>query len=111
MRQRQPRIKNSGHLDYIRGLPCCICLNDIETQAAHLRMADLRAGKPFTGMGQKSDDKYTVPLCGLHHRDQHDNNEEAWWITHGIDAVKLALALWANSGDHEVGESIIRAHH
>lgn len=109
MRQRQPRQHNAKHLDFIRGLPCVICGDDTSTEAAHVRMMDPSVAKPMTGLGIKSDDKFTVPLCGECHREQHDMNEAAFWQAKEIDPVKKALALYAVSGDHEAGEQIARA--
>ena len=107
--QRQPRIKDNRHLDFIRGLPCCICLNNTATEAAHVRYADPRVGKRSTGMGEKAHDMFTVPLCGMHHRDQHLNSEREWWQTMQIDPVLLSLALYVNSGDQDMGETIVSA--
>lgn len=116
LRQRDPRIHDERHLSNIRQLSCVVCTannephNSIQTEAAHIRYADLRAGKEMSGLGQKPHDQWTVPLCGLHHRDQHDNNEREWWSTWQIDPVKLALALYLHSGDHAKCEEIIRAY-
>lgn len=107
LRQRKPREHDGKHLDYIRSLPCVICGDDTSTEAAHIRMADLTVGKPYTGKAQKPDDAYTVPLCGEDHRDQHNSIEHLWWMKHGIDGVKLALALWRHSGDYGQGVEII----
>ncbi len=109
MRQRQPRQFDDAHLRFIRSLPCVICGDDVTVEAAHVRMIDPTVAKPMTGIGIKPDDMFTVPLCGLHHRDQHLNNEREWWATHGIDPVKCALALYAVSGDYERGTQIARA--
>jgi hypothetical protein len=107
MRQRQPRQKNDGHLQYIRTLPCAICGDDTTVEAAHIRMKDPSIGKPMTGIGTKPHDKFTLPLCGLHHRDQHLNGEHEWWETVGIDPVKLALALYSVSGDYGEGLTVL----
>lgn len=111
MRQRKPRLHADGHLDFIRGLPCCICLNNTATEAAHVRMADLRAAKEMTGMGQKPDDRWTVPLCSQCHREQHRHREETFWGETNIDPIFLALALHSVSGDLDQGETIIKAYH
>jgi hypothetical protein len=109
--KRSPRQKDEAHLKFIRGLPCCVCGNNIETEAAHVRMPDPTIAKPLTGLGIKPDDKFTVPLCGDHHRTQHANKEAVFWSRWGrnCDPVKLALALYAVSGDHELGERIALA--
>lgn len=109
MLARTPRVHNNGHLDFIRGLPCLICGNDIETQAAHIRYGDRSAGKRQTGMGEKPDDSFTIPLCGNCHRNQHRMNEMAFWVTHKIDPIRVALALWKATGNHELGCQIVEA--
>lgn len=102
---RKPRVKKEPHLRFIRGLPCCVCLNNIETQAAHVRFSI--DGKMNPGIQQKPDDKWTVPLCGRHHTDQHKMEEQAFWLTVGIDPIKLAGMLFAVSGNHEAGEHVV----
>ena len=93
LRQRMPRIKDNKHLDYIRSLPCCIC-GGIDTEAAHIRTASLEHGKSHTGMAEKPSDKWSVPLCNRHHREQHDfGNELKWWASKGIDPFLLAIGL------------------
>lgn len=105
------RQRDNNHLDFVRGLPCIICKDDTSTEAAHIRYAEPRLGKRQTGMGEKSDDAFALPLCGRHHREQHTQNERAWWNGYAIDPVALALALYRVSGDHEAGERIVRAWH
>jgi len=107
--QRHPRQFYPDHLAFIRTLPCLVCANDIETEAAHIRMSDWSIAKPMTGVGTKPDDYYTVPLCSEHHRQQHAHgNERKWWERFNIDPVKVALALYVASGDFERGEQIAR---
>lgn len=107
MRQRMPRQHNDRHLDFIRGLPCCICGDNTSTEAAHVRMSDPSIAKPMTGIAIKPDDKFTVPLCGECHRRQHAMREATFWANENIDPVKKALALYAVSGDHQAGEQIV----
>ena len=46
-------------------------------------------------MGRKVSDKFTVPVCRLHHRELHRRgNERAWWDKQGIDPLPFAAALW-----------------
>lgn len=105
------RQKNNAHLDFIRELPCAICGDDTSTEAAHVRYAEARIGKRQTGMQEKPDDAFTVPLCGKHHREQHSGNERAWWNGYEIDPLMLSLALHYWTGDHAMGERIVRAWH
>jgi hypothetical protein len=103
-------MKDPRHLAFIRTLPCIVCKERTETEeAAHVRGKDPSIAKPMTGMGIKPPDFYTLPLCGQHHRDQHEMNEREFWEEAGIDPVKKALALYAHSGDHAVATRIILA--
>lgn len=92
LRQRQPRERDERHLNHIRSLPCCIC-GGIDTEAAHIRTASLANGKLHTGMAEKPSDKWTLPLCNAHHREQHTMNEMTFWKKYGIDPFMLALTL------------------
>lgn len=110
LRQRQPRIKDEKHLAFVRQLSCLVCHNPIQTEAAHVRMADPRIGKPMTGIAQKPDDFFVVPLCGEHHRSQHKFGDEgAWWSIMGRDAVTVALHIYAVTGDHGRAEHIVHS--
>lgn len=104
---KRPRIKNEAHLKFIRSLPCCICGNNIQTEAAHIRTGNLRYGKRDTGKQEKPDDKWCVPLCNEHHREQHEMAELVFWHRYGIDPYVLALTLYANTGDVETAEQVI----
>jgi len=107
--QRQPRQHNEAHLNFIRGLPCIVCANNIETQAAHIRMADPRILKRQSGMQEKPDDIFTLPLCGEHHAMQHRMSEQKFWMWVGVDPILVALALWYSRGDQEKCEQILQA--
>lgn len=93
LRQKEPRVKDERHLNFIRSLPCCIC-GGIDTEAAHIRIGSIGHGKRPTGMQEKSSDKWALPLCNRHHREQHDEGDELrFWKTYGIDPFMLALSL------------------
>lgn len=92
LRQRQPRERDEKHLNYIRSLPCCIC-SGIDTEAAHIRTASIENGKVHTGMQEKPSDKWSLPLCNKHHREQHSMNEMEFWGNHGINPFLLAISL------------------
>jgi hypothetical protein len=49
-------------------------------------------------MGRKVSDRFTVPICRLHHRELHRRgNERAWWQKQGIDPLVGAASLWART--------------
>lgn len=108
---RRPPKKNEKHLKFIRQLPCVICLNPIETEAAHVKIPNEKLGKRSVGRSEKPDDRWTVPLCGRCHREQHNGSETAFWNGKQIDPLMLSLALFGVTGDHEAGEQIIKAYH
>ena len=74
-------------------------------------MADARIGKPITGIGIRPDDRFVLPMCGKHHRAQHDagNERQFWQVECGIDPVIYALALHSVTGDWDAGTRIIQA--
>jgi hypothetical protein len=107
-KQRRPRERNDKHLAFIRSLRCCIC-GAPGPDAAHIRCASPVHGKRETGGAEKPSDKWTVPLCRVHHDQQHSINEIKFWATYGVDPFGLALSLYAHSGDDELAESILNA--
>lgn len=111
VRQRRPRVKDGGHLDNIRQLPCIIC-GTHPVEAAHVRIGSRKHGKRPTGLGEKPDDRWTIPLCARHHRldpeAQHSGYELRFWDDYEIDPFATALSLWAADGDLTTMEQIIR---
>jgi hypothetical protein len=105
---KKPRQQIMAHLAFIRSLPCLVTgARDVE--AAHIRYGNMRWGKRTTGMGEKPDDQWVVPLSQKMHREQHDfGDEELWWREKGIDPVLVAMAMWRATGDEQACESIIR---
>lgn len=97
MNSRQPREENPAYLAYVRTLPCLVCARPGPNDPAHLRSAARQYGKRLTGMGEKPDDKWVLPLCRTHHEDQHRNNELRWWARMGFpDPFAVALALYVS---------------
>lgn len=81
---------------WIATLPCIVCVRGV------IEMLQIA---PFTwiarseaahvgdrGLGQKSSDRETIPLCMQHHRTGKDAAHvigKRFWIHHGLDRVKL----------------------
>lgn len=107
--KRRPREKDDAHLRFIRQLPCVVCGDHTSVEAAHIRFNNPLLGKRGVGLGERPDDRWVVPLCGEHHREQHRGNERKWWAAQGTDPTQVAAGLALHSGDHEVGEQIIAA--
>ena len=104
---KRPRVKDGAHLDFIRSLPCCCCGDNTSTEAAHIRTGDLAYGKRNTGGSEKPSDRWTLPLCGNHHRDQHKGSEGLFWANKGINPYVLAMSLHGVSGDYEMATLIL----
>ena len=105
--KRRPRQHDEKYLKFVRTLNCVICGTNISIEAAHVRMADRSVGKRSTGMGEKPDDKWTLPLCTTHHRRQHEGNEAQFWSDCEKDPVKLALAIWDARDDYSRASEIV----
>lgn len=104
---RSPRKHDKPHLEFIRRLPCVICMKP-GVDAAHIRYSDDRYLKRQTGMGERPSDKWTVPLCREHHTIQHSVNEGVFWRRYGIDPCALALMLHSVSPEIPAGERVVR---
>lgn len=82
------RLRDKVHLRFVASQPCLICERS-PSDAHHLRFAQPRA------MGRKTSDEFTVPLCRVHHRENHrTGREELWWQSKGIEPLTVATELW-----------------
>jgi hypothetical protein len=46
----------------------------------------------------KVSDEFTVPLCAIHHTENHaTGNEQRWWQGWNIDPLPAAHRLWLES--------------
>jgi hypothetical protein len=85
------RERDREHLKFVAAQPCLVC-GRTPSDAHHIKFAEQRA------MGRKVCDRFTVPVCRLHHRELHRRgNERAWWESHGIDPLAVAAALWGRT--------------
>jgi hypothetical protein len=105
--KKRKRQEAPDYLKQIRMLPCLVC-GGRPVEAAHIRTGSLVYAKRETGTAEKPDDRWTLPLCAEHHREQHQGNEIAFWASHGIDPFSTACALWGAKGDDEAMFLIIR---
>jgi hypothetical protein len=82
------RERDRDHLRFVASQPCLVC-GRTPSDAHHIKFAEQRA------MGRKVSDKFTVPICRLHHRELHrGGNERRWWRKQGIDPLPIAASLW-----------------
>ena len=82
------RERDREHLKFVASQPCLLC-GRTPSDAHHLKFAEQRA------MGRKVSDRFTVPVCRLHHRELHRRgNEPAWWESQAIEPLSIAATLW-----------------
>jgi hypothetical protein len=83
--------RDREHLKFVTSQPCLVC-GRTPSDAHHIKFAEQRA------MGRKVSDRFTVPLCRLHHRELHRRgNERVWWEGRGIDPLVIAAILWGKT--------------
>lgn len=105
--RKRPAKKDAGYLKWLHELPC-IVTGTRPVDAAHVSYADPMYGKRERGKGEKTDDRWAVPLCRAEHDKQHSMDESAYWRSVGIDPLRVALALYGVKGDNTMAEIIIR---
>jgi hypothetical protein len=85
------RERDPDHLRFVAAQPCLVC-GRTPSDPHHIKFAQQRT------MARKVSDRFTVPICRLHHRQLHRRgNEHAWWQKQGIDPLSAAAALWART--------------
>jgi hypothetical protein len=83
------RERDRDHLRFVASQPCLVC-GRTPSDPHHIKFAEPRA------MGRKVSDRFTVPVCRLHHRELHRRgNERHWWRKNEIDPLAIAANLWA----------------
>jgi hypothetical protein len=86
--RKNPPEKNPAYLAFIRKLPCSVCCKTWGIEAAHF------GGR---GLGQKSSDLQTLPLCRKCHRtgpeSYHTLGPRRFAEVHQIDPEKLIAKL------------------
>ena len=91
------RHRSKEHLQYVAQQPCLICGRS-PSHAHHVRFAQSK------GLALKVSDEFTVPLCAIHHSENHSTGDERkWWQKHNIEPLAIARRLWEESckrGEH-----------
>jgi hypothetical protein len=90
------RVRSKEHLRFVAQQPCLIC-GRTPAQAHHLRYAQPR------GLALKVSDEFTVPLCAIHHSENHATGDERrWWQERKIDPLSVAAELWCKTNEVQV---------
>ena len=95
------RIRSKEHLRFVASQPCLIC-GRTPAHAHHIRYAQRR------GLALKVSDEFTVPLCAIHHNENHATGDERrWWQERKIDPLPIAAELWGKSRRHERDQRVL----
>jgi hypothetical protein len=95
----EKRIRSKPHLRFVGSQPCLIC-DRTPSHAHHVRFAQAK------GVALKVSDEFTVPLCSIHHANNHATGDERkWWRQHNIDPLIEAERLWRKSQGSETAGS------
>jgi hypothetical protein len=85
------RERDRDHLRFVAAQPCLVC-GRMPSDPHHIKFAEQRT------MGRKVSDRFTVPICRLHHRELHRRGDEhAWWQKQAIDPLVVAASLWTKT--------------
>lgn len=88
-------LRSPGHLAWIRGHECSVTAPGA-LHAGRIEACHVRTGTDG-GTSLKPSDNFTLPLCALHHKIQHDIGEPAFERDYEIDMKQVAAALWQRS--------------
>lgn len=110
--QRAPQREWPRHRKFIRSLECsvpnCIWSLSFEGLWNKIECAHVRVGGR-AGIAQKPADWHCIPLCSIHHKEQHAVGEPVFEHKYKIDMKRIALALAKQSPDTAMKEAMREA--
>ena len=97
-KQTKP-VKRKPYRDWIKTLPCMLAgthgnLCEGVVDPAHLSTRAGKYGHFGRGKQSKASDRWVLPLCRLHHDQQHDHKELTWWSIYNRNPYVACLVLW-----------------
>jgi hypothetical protein len=97
------RHRSKEHLHYVAEQPCLICGRS-PSHAHHIRFAQSK------GLALKVSDEFTVPLCAIHHSENHATGDERkWWQNYNVEPLAVARRLWEESCKNAVADRGVTA--
>lgn len=89
------RVRSAEHLAFVARHRCVAC-GSHPVHVHHLRLRGTGAAA-----GRRSNDTWAISVCHKCHQGQcgihHMGDEAAWWAARGIDPLRIARALAAES--------------
>lgn len=109
-RRKAPKMKVTergplrcpSHLAWVRGFECCASSHD--NCAGKIEAMHVRCGTDGS-MGEKPSDRYAIPGCATHHREQHQIGEKTFAAKYGLDLLAIANKLWRISPHRRKAEA------
>ena len=99
--KRSPERHWPIHEEWVRGHRCIVpgCRRS-PCQFCHVRSA------ANAGTGLKPHASFGVPMCDLHHREQHRIGQPGFESKHHIDLFRTAAMYFRQSPDHAIQEAL-----
>ncbi len=89
-------IRSAGHLAFVRGFVCAVSTNHGDSCEGKIEAAHVRIGTDG-GTSLKPSDCFALPLCSVHHAEQHRIGERSFETKYGINMKAVAEKLWKAS--------------
>lgn len=105
-------LRDAAYLRHVRTLDCCVGRDGASGPCSGPVVAHHHGPR---GMGEKTDDYRSVPLCDGHHREFHDTGTIGAWDRESLDrcfayVMSNTLSFWMWASDrHAARERIVDA--
>jgi hypothetical protein len=114
VRLRDPRLRDATYLAWLRRQPCIACWAGLlegggPIEASHPKFG-LGARRREFGIGEKSHDRFALPLCQSHHRTgllAEHRGQRRFWDRLGVDVADFALDLNTAFDADQGGEDVV----
>lgn len=77
-------------LDFLKTLPCCVCGRTRNVDPCHTPRLSSEGAR---GMGQKRNDFGAIPMCSIHHKEQHSIGWPSFIQTYQLDVPAILAEL------------------
>jgi hypothetical protein len=89
-------IRSPAHLKFVRGFCCSVAVKHGDSCGGKIEAAHVRIGTDG-GTSLKPSDCWALPLCSVHHAEQHRIGERSFETKYSINMKSLAEKLWKAS--------------
>lgn len=101
------RLRDAAYLRHVRALACCVSRDGASGPCSGPIVAHHHGPR---GLGEKTDDYRTVPLCDGHHREFHDRGTIGEWTRDALDrsfvyVMSNTLSFWMWASDRHAARA------